>query len=70
VSVIWLRRELPVRLRWSLGVYFGLGLAAWLVHVLWLVVATWYPYQAVRLAGLLLFCWAATRPASSLRVVR
>lgn len=46
------------RIRACLLVYFGLGQIAWLIHAKWLIVPTWYPYQAVRLVGLLLFCWA------------
>jgi hypothetical protein len=77
-SVAWLfvagiarvRKELPVPLRASLFVYFCLGWVAWLVHVQWLIVETWYPYQAVRLLGLLLFCWAVIETGPHLRVIR
>jgi hypothetical protein len=70
VAMVWYRRELPSRLRIALAVYFGVGLVAWLIHVQWLVVATWYPYQLARLAGLLLFAWAALEPRPSFKVVR
>lgn len=69
VGIMWRRRDLPDRLRLALGVYFGLGWMAWMVHVRWLVVATWYPFQFARLVGLLLFCWAALKPGPSLRLV-
>lgn len=60
VAMVGLLRGLPLRLQACFLVYFGLGLALWMVHLRWLIVATWYPYQAARAAGLLLFCWAAT----------
>lgn len=75
-SVAWLalgvmanRIPIPFRLRLSLSVYFGLGLLAWFVHMRFLVVETWYPYQLARLAGLMLFGWAALEPTPSLRIV-
>lgn len=76
-SVAWLavagiarmRKELPVPLRASLFVYFCLGWIAWLVHAQWMVVATWYPYQAMRLLGLLLFSWAAIETGPHLRLM-
>jgi hypothetical protein len=70
VWIVWRRPALPMRLRICFAVYFGLGWLAWLVHVQWLVVATWYPYQLVRLAGLVLFCWAATKPGPTLQLAR
>jgi hypothetical protein len=83
VAVLWIvssRPELPYRLRLCLAVYFGVGLLAWLAHVRWLAVVwtpehhgaapTWYPYQAARCVGLLLFCWAALKPTPSLRLSR
>lgn len=70
VLVAWFRNDLPHRLRLCLIVYFGLGYATWLVHTEWLIVATWYSYHAVRLAGLLLFCWAANENSPHLRLVR
>lgn len=68
-GVAWMRKELPHRLRISIVIYFFLGYATWLVHTEWLIVPTWYPYQFARLAGLMLFCWAATEN-SKLRLVR
>jgi hypothetical protein len=70
VWLVWRRPALPKRLRICLAVYFGLGWVAWLIHVQWLVVATYYPYQLSRLIGLLLFCWAALVPGPALRLVR
>lgn len=69
VAIVLLGKELPARLRLCLAVYFGLGWATWLIHARWLVVPTWYPYQSTRLAGSLLFCWAAIGPERSLKVV-
>jgi hypothetical protein len=77
-SVAWLfvagiarvRKELPIPLRASMFVYFCLGWIAWLIHVQWLVVETWYPYQGIRLFGLLLFCWAVIETGPHLRIVR
>jgi hypothetical protein len=68
VAIVIDRRELPALLRASLLIYFGLGLVAWLVHVYWLVVATWYAYQAVRLAGLVTFSLACLKPGPRLAV--
>jgi hypothetical protein len=70
VAIVIDRHELPTRLQWCLFVYFGIGWFAWLVHAQWLIVPTWYAYQTVRLAGLLLFCFAAMKPGPSLRLVR
>jgi hypothetical protein len=68
IAIVIDRRELPALLRASLLIYFGLGLVAWLVHVYWLVVATWYAYQAVRLAGLVTFSIACLKPGPRLAV--
>lgn len=54
------RRAMGPRLRAALWTYFGVGLVAWCAHVLWLTVPSWYAYQGTRLAGLALFCWAAS----------
>jgi hypothetical protein len=65
------RPEIPARLQISLFVYFGLGWVAWLVHARFLIVpTTYYPYQFVRFAGLLLFCWAAMKPGPTLQLAR
>jgi hypothetical protein len=68
VGIVWYRDDLPYRLRLCFLMYFGVGLAMWMVHLEWLVVATWYPYQLARLAGLLLFCWAARLPVRALAI--
>jgi hypothetical protein len=70
VAIVADRPELPQRLQACLFVYFGLGWVAWLVHARWLVLATYYPYQAIRLAGLLLFCWAAMKPSPNLKILK
>ena len=70
VAILLVRRDLPARLRVALGVYFGLGWATWLIHVVWLVVLTWYPYQGARALGLLLFSWAAVAPATRIQRVQ
>ncbi len=70
VYVAWREWTLPARLRASLLVYFGVGLVTWLIHVQWLVVETWFPYQASRLIGLLLFCYAAWRCTPSLTLAK
>ena len=69
-AIVTYRRELPMRLRLALAVYFGLGLVLWLVYARWLTGPMWYGYQAARLAGLLLFCWAAVQPGIPLRLTR
>ncbi len=71
IAVVWAVFEewtLPSRLRAALLVYFGVGWLTWLIHAEWLVVATWYPYQLARLAGLGLFCYAAWRCSPSLKL--
>lgn len=70
VWIAWTEKALPARLRASLLVYFGVGLLTWLIHVQWLVVETWWPYQGSRLAGLLLFCYAAWRCTPTLKLAR
>ena len=78
VAIVADRPELPARLQWCLFVYFGVGWLSWIAHVEWIhehphahgIAPTWYAYQGVRLAGLLLFCWAAMKPGPSLRLVR
>jgi len=64
--IVWQRWELG-RLRASLLVSFGLGLACWLVYAMWPGWASWGTYQSVRLLGYLLFCWAASTPHLKLR---
>ncbi len=70
VWAVWRESALPANLRLALVVYFGVGLLAWLIHVQWLVVETWWPYQGSRLAGLLLFCYAAWRCTPTLKLAR
>lgn len=70
VAIMWAEKALPFRLRLCLVIYFGFGLVTWLIHLRWLIVPTWYPYQIVRLIGLLVFCWAALKPSPSLRLAR
>ncbi len=70
VNQAWRRRELPYALRASLIVYFGLGWLMWLVHMQWVSVATWYPYQLARFLGLLIFCWAVVESGPHLRLIR
>jgi len=48
---------------------FGLGLVAWILHARTMSLATWYPYQLVRLAGLLVFARAALIGQPALRLV-
>lgn len=72
LAVVWIvvtRPELPRRLGMALLVYFGVGLVAWLAHAEWVTLATWYPYQATRLAGLVLFCRAIVKPTPTLAIV-
>lgn len=70
VLIVLMRPDLPALLRLSLVLGFGVRLLTWLIRVRWPIVATWYPDQLVRLASLLVFCWAATEPTSQLRLVR
>jgi hypothetical protein len=74
-TVAWLGLAGAVLDQWALGrvrtfvlVYFGLGWAFWWIHARWLIVPTWYSYQACRAVGIGLFCWAAYRPEPSLRL--
>jgi len=66
VWIVWPRWELG-RLRASLLVSFGLGLACWLAYAKWPGWASWGTYQSIRLLGYLLFCWAASTPHLKLR---
>lgn len=58
------------QLRLALLVAFGAALLAWLAFAGWLGWAQWIPYQGARLAGILLFCVAASHPAPTLRLSR
>lgn len=62
VLVALLRVALPVALRASLLVTFGLGWLAWLAFSRHPALSAWYLYQCCRLAGLLLFCAALRTP--------
>lgn len=53
----------------ALLVSFGGGLVAWWEYCLWPGWETWLAYQGVRLAGILLFCVAAMRDRTQLRLV-
>jgi len=68
-GIVWIRRDIPLRLRMALVVYFGLGLVAWLLFAQQHSIPTWYGYQGARLAGLLVFSWAVLKPGPSLRVL-
>jgi hypothetical protein len=70
VVIAWRRWELPLPLRIALVMYFGLGWLAWLAYAARPGVATWYGYQASRLAGLLAYGWATIRAGPQLRLVR
>lgn len=61
VGVVYPLRQLG-RLRTSLLVYFGLGLATWYGYAIWPGWTSWGLYQGVRLAGIVLFCSAAWHP--------
>lgn len=70
VGIAWMRADLPHRLRLSLIVYFGLGYVTWLLFAEQSIVPVWFAYQSTRLAGILLFCWAASENSPQLRLVR
>lgn len=57
-------------LRTALLTYCGLGWCAWVVYMLLPAWPSWAMYQSARLAGIVLFCWAASHPALRLHVVR
>jgi hypothetical protein len=69
--VAWRRWSLPTPLRLSLLVYFGLGLT-WLGYLAWPWWGGgwgWYlVYQATRVAGTALWCWAAATPYPRLKL--
>lgn len=68
ILVLCWTRALAYRLRWVLGIAFGLGGLAWLGYVLNPGWAAWSTYQAVRAVSLGLFCWASWHPSPPLRV--
>lgn len=58
------------RLRIALIVYLGGSLLAWMLYNIWPGWRSYLIYQTIRLAGILLFCWAATSPLPQLRVMK
>lgn len=68
VGIIYPLRQLE-RLRICLLVAFGLGWVCWMGYTIWPGWTSWLIYQGVRLAGILLFCWASLKPGPRLRVV-
>lgn len=73
LSVVWIAyryRSLPRALRWSLLVGFGGFWLGWVWYVLDPGWGGWLAYQAARLVGCGLFCWAALKPGPSLTVAR
>lgn len=56
-GVVWPRRDMG-RMRLAILVAFGGGLLAWYGYAAAPGWASWIAYQAVRLAGVLLFSWA------------
>lgn len=61
VGIIYPLRQLT-RLRTALLVAFGFGWLTWMGYAIWPGWTSWSVYQLTRLAGILLFCWAATSP--------
>lgn len=66
-GIVWDRKVLGL-LRMAFLVRFGVGLLIWWAYGLYPGWTTWGAYQSVRLAGVLLFCWAAVWPAPRLRL--
>lgn len=69
VGIIFPLKQLG-RLRLSLLVAFGVGWVCWMGYAIWPGWTSWSGYQLTRLAGILLFCWAATSPLPQLRLTR
>lgn len=67
VGIVYPLRQLE-RLRICLLVAFGLGWACWMGYTINPGWTSWLLYQSVRLAGILLFCWASLKPGPRLRV--
>jgi hypothetical protein len=65
VGMAWNRPELG-RLRVALLVAFGVSWPAWVAFSLSITWTTWGIYEAVRVLGLILFCWACLGPAVQL----
>jgi hypothetical protein len=68
VGIVYPLRQLE-RLRMALIVSFGVGWVCWLGYAIWPGWSSWGLYQTVRLAGILLFCWASLKPSPRLRVI-
>jgi len=64
-GVIWWEAKLPSALWWTLAITFGAGWLTWVWHLTDGTVATWYPYQAVRLLGILVFLGGAWQFAAA-----
>jgi hypothetical protein len=56
------------RLRTALLVYFTGGWALWMAYAYAPGWTSWGLYQITRLAGILLFCWAASNPLPQLKL--
>lgn len=69
VGIVWPLRQLG-RLRTSLLVYFGLGLAMWWGYAIWPGWTSWLGYQGVRAIGILWFCLAALTPGPRFTLAR
>lgn len=69
-AIVGIVYPLPLgRLRSSLLVTFGIGLAAWIVYAAVPGWPTWLAYQGVRATGIGLFCWAVVRHRPRLNLV-
>lgn len=58
------------RLRTTLLVTFGIGWVTWMSFVIWPSTLSWAAYHLTWLAGILLFCWAASNPLPHFRLIR
>lgn len=71
IAILWLVTDDawlgPIRM--ACLITFGLGLVAWIIHARSLTLATWYPYQLVRLVGVGVFARAAIVGQPALRLV-
>ncbi len=73
ITILWLlwTRLDAMPVRWSMSVYFGGGLIAWLCYARWPGLSTWAVYQGMRALGLAWFCVAANANARpGLQLVR
>lgn len=70
-GIVGIVLPLPLgKLRASLLVAFGAGLATWIIYAAVPGWTTWGMYQVTRLMSILLFCWAAYDPRPSLTLAR